>query len=82
MSDGLLPAVVNGVSMYPSGRNGYRNDGFRGRGNYSNGGRGYVRNDFNKRNGEVPSRGNRNGDGYVYQNDGGRGGARQGGGPK
>lgn len=74
--------VVNGVSMYPSGRNGYRNDGFRGRGNYSNGGRGYVRNDFNKRNGEVPSRGNRNGDGYVYQNDGGRGGARQGGGPK
>lgn len=73
--------VVNGVSLYPSGRNGYRNDGFRGRGNYSNGGRGYVRNDYGKRNGEVSSRGNRNGDGFVYQNGGGRG-ARQGAAPK
>ncbi|CAO2830205.1 unnamed protein product [Amaranthus hypochondriacus] len=73
--------VVNGVSVYPSGRGGgYRNDGFRGR-NYSNGGRGHVRNDYGMRNGEGPFRGNRNGDGYVYQNGGGRG-ARQGAVPK
>ncbi|XP_021756698.1 ras GTPase-activating protein-binding protein 1-like isoform X2 [Chenopodium quinoa] len=72
--------VVNGVSTYPSGRNGFRNDGFRGRGNFSNGGRGYVRSDNGRRNGEVPSRGNRNGDGFVYHNGGGRGG-RQGAAP-
>ncbi|KAL2905379.1 putative G3BP-like protein [Bienertia sinuspersici] len=76
--------VVNGVSMYPQGRGGFRNDGFRGRGNFANGGRGFVRNDFGKRNGEVPSRGSsRNGDGYVYQNGGGGGrGNRQGAAPK
>ncbi|XP_021718387.1 ras GTPase-activating protein-binding protein 1-like [Chenopodium quinoa] len=73
--------VVNGVSTYPSGRNGFRNDGFRGRGNFSNGGRGYVRSDNGRRNGEVSSRGNRNGDGFVYQNGGGRGGLRQGAAP-
>lgn len=77
--------VVNGVSMYPSGRGGgfrneggFRNDGFRGRGNFSNG-RGYGRNDYKQRNGDVPPRSSRNGDGFqgVYQNGGGRG-ARQG----
>ncbi|XP_074309632.1 nuclear transport factor 2 [Silene latifolia] len=57
---------------YPSGRGGYRNDGFR-RGNYSNG-RGNGRNDYgNQRNGEGNFRGNRNGNGYVNQNGGGRG---------
>ena len=77
-----IHAVVNGVSMYPSGRGGFRNDGFRGRG-YSNG-RGYPRNDYAKRNGDVPFRGNRGGDGYqgAYQNGGGRGGPRQGAAPK
>ncbi|KNA19557.1 hypothetical protein SOVF_060540 [Spinacia oleracea] len=78
--------VINGVSMYPAGRNGYRNnDSFKGRSsNYSNGGGGrnnYVRNNNNEkqRNGEVPSRGNNrnNGDGNVYQNGAGRG-SRQG----
>lgn len=75
--------VVNGVSTYPSGRGGFRNDGFRGRGGYSNG-RGYPRNDYTKRNGEVPFRGNRGGEGYqgAYQNGGGRGGLRQAGAPK
>ncbi|KAL9225877.1 hypothetical protein vseg_001753 [Gypsophila vaccaria] len=63
---------------YPSGRGGYRNDGFR-RGNYSNG-RGYVRNDYGRRNGEGP-RGRGNGDGFVSQNGGGRG-SRQGAAPK
>lgn len=81
-----MRAVINGVSMYPAGRNGYRNnDSFKGRSsNYSNGGGGrnnYVRNNNNEkqRNGEVPSRGNNrnNGDGNVYQNGAGRG-SRQG----
>lgn len=75
--------VVNGVSTYPSGRGGFRNEGgYRGRGNFSNG-RGYGRNDYSKRNGEAPPRSNyrnQNGDGFqtVYQNGRGRGGARQG----
>ncbi|KAL9226140.1 hypothetical protein vseg_001987 [Gypsophila vaccaria] len=58
---------------YTSGRGGFRNDGFR-RGNFSNGRGGYMRNDYgNHRNGEGQFRGNRNGNGYVHQNGGGRG---------
>ncbi|KAF7827970.1 ras GTPase-activating protein-binding protein 2-like [Senna tora] len=58
---------------YSSGRGGFRNDNFRGRGNF--GGRGYVRNDGEKR-GEFSGRprgnGGRNGEsfGRAYQNGG------------
>ncbi|KAK9750634.1 hypothetical protein RND81_02G209500 [Saponaria officinalis] len=71
---------------YPSGRGGFRNDGYRRddgyrRGNFSNG-RGYMRNDYgNHHNGEGHFRGNRNGNnGYIHQNGGGRG-TRQGNAP-
>lgn len=41
-------AASNFRGRFPSGRGGYRNDSFRGHGNYS-GGRGYGRNDFGGR---------------------------------
>ncbi|WOG93245.1 hypothetical protein DCAR_0312526 [Daucus carota subsp. sativus] len=68
----------NSRGRFSSGRGGYRNDSFRGRGNYS-GGRGYGRNDFGGR-GEYSGRGRgpggRNGDGN--QQGRGRGGRRSG----
>lgn len=71
-------AVSNSRGRYPSGRGGFRNDSFRGRGNYS-GGRGYGRNDFGGR-GEYSGRGRgpggRSGDGN--QQGRGRGGRRSG----
>ncbi|KAK3029946.1 hypothetical protein RJ639_038174 [Escallonia herrerae] len=70
-----------GRGRYPSGRGGFRNDNFRGRGNF--GGRGYGRNEFRNQ-GEFSSwpkgPGGRGGEGYqrVDQNGNGRFG-RQGG---
>lgn len=64
-----------------SGRGGYRNDNFRGRGNFNGGnfggGRGYGRNDFERRGGfsnRTHGNGGRNGETgqRVYQNGGGR----------
>jgi len=72
----------NDRGRFPSGRGGYRNDNFRGRGgdfsggNFS-GGRGHGRNDFEKR-GDFSNRtrdnGGRNAETgqRVYQNGGGR----------
>ncbi|XP_058193080.1 nuclear transport factor 2 [Rhododendron vialii] len=69
----------SGRGRYPSGRGGFRNDGFRGRGNFG-GGRGYGRSEFSGRP-KGPS--GRVGEGYqrIDQNGGGRGG-RQGEGNK
>lgn len=71
-------AVSNSRGRFPSGRGVYRNNSFRGRGNYS-GGRGYSRNDFGGR-GEYSGRGRgpggRGGDGN--QQGRGRGGRRSG----
>jgi len=75
-------AANNDRGRFPSGRGGYRNDNFRGRGDFnggnSNGGRGYGRgNDFERR-GDFSSRTRDNGGRNVetgqrvYQNGGGR----------
>ncbi|XP_059642491.1 nuclear transport factor 2-like isoform X2 [Cornus florida] len=70
--------VGGGRARLPSGRGGFRNDSFRGRGNFG-GGRGYGRNDFGNR-GDFSGRGRgpggRNGEGY--QQGRGRGGRRGG----
>ncbi|XP_048318909.2 nuclear transport factor 2 isoform X1 [Ziziphus jujuba] len=69
----------NERGRFSSGRSGYRNDNFRGRGNY-NGGRGYGRNEFEKRGGEFSGRArvnngpNANAEAYQrsYPNGGGK----------
>ncbi|GLT68431.1 hypothetical protein SLA2020_406640 [Shorea laevis] len=66
----------NDRGRFPSGRGGYRNDNFRGRGDF-NGGRGYGRNDFEKRgdfSGRTRDNGGRNVETgqRVHQNGGGR----------
>lgn len=53
-ADTVVHAANNDRARFPAGRSGYRNDNFRGRGNY-HGGRGYGRNDYEKR-GEFSSR--------------------------
>lgn len=78
----LFTVGSGGRGRSTSGRGGFRNDNFRGRGNFG-GGRGYGRNEFRNQ-GEFAGRPRgptgRNGDGYqrVSQNGIGRGG-RQGG---
>lgn len=70
----VVVAANNDRARYTSGRGGYRNDNFRGRGNFG-GGRGYMRNDVEKR-GEFSgrSRGNAGHNGETlpraYQNGG------------
>lgn len=74
-------AANNDRGRFPSGRGGYRNDNFRGRGDFNggnfNGGRGYGRNDFEKRgdfSGRTRDNGGRNVETgqRVHQNGGGR----------
>ncbi|XP_004232159.1 nuclear transport factor 2-like isoform X1 [Solanum lycopersicum] len=63
--------VGSGRGRFPTGRGaGYRNENFRGRGNFSGAGRGYGRSDFNG------GRGGRGGE--SYQQGRGRGGRRGG----
>ncbi|XP_027352618.1 ras GTPase-activating protein-binding protein 1-like [Abrus precatorius] len=62
-----------GRARIPSGRSGFRNDSFRGRGNYG-GGRGYGRNDYGNR-GDFSGRGRGpGGHGEGYHQGRGRGG--------
>lgn len=73
-------AVSGGRGRFPSERERFRNDNFRGRGNYV-GGRGFGRNEYGTRvEFQVRGRGS-SGRGEGYQRGRGRGG-RSGGGPK
>lgn len=75
-------AVGSGRGRFPQGRGaGYRNDNFRGRGNFT-GGRGYGRNDFvgaREFSGRGRGQGGRGDEGYQQgrERDGRRGGLRQ-----
>ncbi|KAK7265871.1 hypothetical protein RJT34_33495 [Clitoria ternatea] len=64
----------SGRGRYPSGKGGFRSDGFRGRGKFG-GGRGYGRNEFRNQ-GEFSGRPRSSQ--RSNQNGGGRGGGRQG----
>lgn len=65
-----------GRPRFPSGRSGYRNDSFRGRGNFG-GGRGFGRNNDHGNRGEFPIRGRGpGGRGESYHQGRGRGGGR------
>lgn len=62
-----------GRARIPSGRGGFRNDSFRGRGNYGGGGRGFGRNDYGIR-GDFSGRGRGHSHGEGYHQGRGRGG--------